>query len=82
MIANKKHFNAVFRINFINYILSHFRFDCGACGKRFKEKCAVENHIRLVHENKFRYNCKVCGAGYRSSKPFKDHMLLQHGVQK
>ena len=49
-------------------------FDCQLCGKRFKEKCAVENHVKLVHENKNRYNCPHCLAGFRSIKPFKEHM--------
>jgi hypothetical protein len=48
-------------------------FPCPRCGKRYKTKKYLAEHIRGVHVREVRFTCGICGKGFFWQADFKIH---------
>ncbi|OXA44481.1 hypothetical protein Fcan01_20862 [Folsomia candida] len=48
------------------------RYPCTLCGKEFKLRCHLENHI-LTHTTEKHYKCATCGKSFAQMGHLKDH---------
>ncbi|XP_055382319.1 zinc finger protein weckle-like [Condylostylus longicornis] len=68
-----------------NYDLSEVeekKFECPKCGKCFKFKRYVGEHIRRVHKKDRRYICDVCKMEYETKKDLTDHFSTHKEERK
>lgn len=59
------------------------KYICNECGKPCPNKCAVRDHLRVVHFPDFIY-CELCGRGFNKAymHKFRQHMEYDHGNLK
>jgi KRAB domain-containing zinc finger protein len=50
---------------------------CELCGKTYASKAALENHVKINHENK-RFKCKLCDKDLRSQISLRTHIAAVH----
>ena len=55
-----------------------YQFRCEECGRRFKKKKYLMEHIRIFHRKKFNFNCQLCDYKTYRSKNLKVHMKVVH----
>nr|XP_061789517.1 zinc finger protein 574-like [Nerophis lumbriciformis] len=55
-------------------------FLCGVCGKAFKKKIHVRNHVR-THTGERPFKCGDCGKGFSSLANLTRHNLIHTGVR-
>ncbi|XP_030620653.1 PR domain zinc finger protein 10 isoform X1 [Chanos chanos] len=64
------------------FIRKSFRpFKCSQCGKAFREKEKLEQHLRYHGRDSCRLSCEVCGKGFLSTAALDEH-LQQHAEQR
>ncbi|KAA0714700.1 Zinc finger protein 10 [Triplophysa tibetana] len=64
------------------FIRKSFRpFKCLQCGKAFREKDKLDQHMRYHGRDSCRHVCHQCGKGFLSSDALEDHLLL-HSDQR
>ncbi|XP_059612833.1 uncharacterized protein LOC132259287 [Phlebotomus argentipes] len=57
-------------------IREKLRFACADCGKRFKKKCLVRNHIFRAHVKDMPFGCEVCNLRFSLESSLKAHRRL------
>ncbi|XP_056622527.1 PR domain zinc finger protein 10 [Triplophysa dalaica] len=64
------------------FIRKSFRpFKCLQCGKAFRDKDKLDQHMRYHGRDSCRHVCHQCGKGFLSSDALEDHLLL-HSDQR
>nr|A2BID7.2 RecName: Full=PR domain zinc finger protein 10; AltName: Full=PR domain-containing protein 10 [Danio rerio] len=64
------------------FIRKSFRpFKCPQCGKAFRDKEKLEQHMRFHGRDGCRHVCHQCGKGFLSSTSLEDHLVL-HSDQR
>ena len=48
-------------------------FPCPVCGKLFKHKSNLKDHVRLVHEKIRKYQCSLCGLKFSERRYLRKH---------
>ena len=67
-----------------NYLRAHMRthntipFPCETCGKNFRTKRNLTEHITCVHLKYKGYKCEHCGKGFPAKSKLKSHILCLH----
>lgn len=54
---------------------------CDKCGKIFKERCQLQNHLRVAHDKLRLYLCSKCPKRYARLTHLNDHMR-SHSQQR
>ena len=54
---------------------------CDKCGKTFKDKTAMKEHIMSSHSTK-KFECSICGKGITTVNGLKKHVKCKHGDEK
>lgn len=69
-----------FRLFRDHYISVHRKFplECSLCGKRYKEKHSLKNHLEM-HSDDEKYPCKVCSKRFRTKERLLVHNQLHQG---
>ncbi|XP_055636777.1 zinc finger protein 3 homolog [Toxorhynchites rutilus septentrionalis] len=49
---------------------------CETCGKMFKYRSKLTNHIRVAHEKLLVHNCNICNKTFTAKSSLERHMLL------
>uniref|UniRef100_A0AAY4E1B1 PR domain zinc finger protein 10 n=1 Tax=Denticeps clupeoides TaxID=299321 RepID=A0AAY4E1B1_9TELE len=80
--------HAVFFIVLLNAALQHlfirktFRpFKCSQCGKAFRDKDKLEQHLRYHGRDSCALTCHICSKGFLSSSVLEEHLQL-HSDQR
>ncbi|XP_062860599.1 PR domain zinc finger protein 10 isoform X1 [Trichomycterus rosablanca] len=64
------------------FIRKSFRpFKCSLCGKAFREKDRLEQHMRYHGREGCRYSCHQCNKGFLNSSALEEHLQL-HSEQR
>jgi len=50
------------------------KFDCNICGKIFRSKSDLMNHILIKHEDPDRFKCHVCDKRLNSKQSLRNHL--------
>ncbi|KAI5620317.1 PR domain zinc finger protein 10 isoform X1 [Silurus asotus] len=59
------------------FIRKSFRpFKCTLCGKAFREKDKLEQHMRYHSREGYRYTCHQCSKGFLSSSVLEEHLQM------
>lgn len=53
---------------------------CEICGKQFRQKCTLDDHVRRAHQGKG-YYCTVCSADCQSSVKLWRHQVERHKMR-
>ena len=53
-------------------------FTCGTCGKGFRMKQHLKQHL-LIHTGDKPYKCQVCLKNFRRKDHLEKHAFTQHG---
>lgn len=53
-------------------------FKCSVCGKAFKQKWNMKQHIKVVHEKIRNFFCDLCPAAEYHKQALELHMILRH----
>lgn len=59
-ICKKKKPTAISLETHLRYHFFGFRFLCSSCGKSFRFKNLLENHLNVEHYNTVKFNCDLC----------------------
>lgn len=61
----------------------NFFFSCNFCGKCFRQRTVMKNHIRTehTHKNMFPYGCSVCDYGALRQQSVRGHMIRHHNIE-
>ena len=54
------------------------RLVCQHCGKSFKSRCGLQDHIKDKHLKVFKYTCEVCSKGFNRLWNYKGHLNCHH----
>ncbi|XP_063534363.1 endothelial zinc finger protein induced by tumor necrosis factor alpha-like [Cydia strobilella] len=57
-------------------------FPCQLCGRGFKFKAALQNHMASQHSNAKPYNCNICAKAFSTRKMILRHELKAHNRPK
>ncbi|XP_047995664.1 zinc finger protein 90-like [Leguminivora glycinivorella] len=57
-------------------------YHCQLCGKGFKFRAALENHMASQHSNAKPFNCKICAKAFSTRKMIRRHELKAHNRPK
>lgn len=52
-------------------------FTCEKCGKKFKRRPDLNNHIRCIHENNY-FVCNICNNSFQTSRNLERHVSTVH----
>ncbi|XP_046892312.1 PR domain zinc finger protein 10 isoform X2 [Hypomesus transpacificus] len=59
------------------FIRKSFRpFKCTHCGKAFRDKDKLEQHLRVHARDAYAFTCHVCSKSFASDAAFEEHLLL------
>ncbi|XP_034024388.1 PR domain zinc finger protein 10 [Thalassophryne amazonica] len=59
------------------FIRKPFRpFKCTHCGKAFREKDKLDQHLLVHSREAYAFSCHMCGKGFSSDSALEDHLLL------
>lgn len=59
------------------FIRKSFRpFKCTHCGKAFRDKEKLEQHLRVHARDSYAFTCHVCSKSFVSDAAFEEHLLL------
>lgn len=59
------------------FIRKSFRpFKCTHCGKAFREKEKLEQHLRVHGREAYTFSCHICTKSFTSDSALEDHLLL------
>jgi len=63
-----------------HYILVHGKFplECLICGKRYKEKHSLQNHLEM-HSGEEKYPCEICSKRFKTKERLLVHKQLHQG---
>ncbi|KAG7255844.1 LOW QUALITY PROTEIN: hypothetical protein CRUP_035731 [Coryphaenoides rupestris] len=66
------------------FIRKSFRpFKCTHCGKAFRDKERLEQHVRAHHgRDAFAFACHLCARSFATDGALEDHLLLLHMVKR
>ncbi|OXA41015.1 oocyte zinc finger protein XlCOF19-like [Folsomia candida] len=67
-----KHESTAFHHFQKEHVSNPVRFGCTLCGKEFREKPNLENHI-AIHTGEKNYKCSICSRSYRHQSNFRAH---------
>ncbi|KYB28406.1 zinc finger protein ZFP2 [Tribolium castaneum] len=73
------HIELVHKNHKTNYLLSSFM--CSDCGKQYKTKNELTNHINSKCGTVKQFKCKICGQELMSAGSLYNHMLRHNGVR-
>uniref|UniRef100_A0A665VZL8 PR domain zinc finger protein 10 n=1 Tax=Echeneis naucrates TaxID=173247 RepID=A0A665VZL8_ECHNA len=59
------------------FIRKTFRpFKCTHCGKAFREKDKLDQHLRVHGRDAFSFSCHICSKSFMSDSALEDHLLV------
>lgn len=59
------------------FIRKSFRpFKCPHCGKAFRDKDRLEQHLRVHGRDAYSFSCHICSKSFLSDSSLEDHLLL------
>lgn len=59
------------------FIRKTFRpFKCTHCGKAFRDKDKLEQHLRVHGRDAYTFSCHVCTKSFMSDSALEDHLLM------
>uniref|UniRef100_A0A3Q3FY88 PR domain zinc finger protein 10 n=1 Tax=Labrus bergylta TaxID=56723 RepID=A0A3Q3FY88_9LABR len=59
------------------FIRKSFRpFKCTHCGKAFREKDKLEQHLRVHSRDVYAFSCHICSKSFMSDGALEDHLLV------
>ncbi|XP_028320793.1 PR domain zinc finger protein 10 isoform X1 [Gouania willdenowi] len=59
------------------FIRKSFRpFKCSHCGKAFREKDKLEQHLRVHGRDAYAFSCHICSKSFLSDSALEDHLLV------
>uniref|UniRef100_A0A3Q1EG72 PR domain zinc finger protein 10 n=1 Tax=Acanthochromis polyacanthus TaxID=80966 RepID=A0A3Q1EG72_9TELE len=59
------------------FIRKSFRpFKCTHCGKAFRDKDKLEQHLRVHGRDAYAFSCHICSKSFMSDSALEDHLLL------
>lgn len=51
---------------------------CEHCGKSFRSRSGLQDHIKDKHLKVFKYSCEVCGKGFNRLWNYRGHLTCHH----
>lgn len=81
-ICNKKKQTAIALESHLRYHFFGYDFLCSTCGKSFKFKNLLENHVKVDHFNSVKFVCDLCSYTTKFKINLKRHLISYHLKQK
>lgn len=53
---------------------------CHSCGKIFRSRCGLSQHVRSKHTLQFSFKCGVCSKGFMSSYHYRGHLASHEKI--
>ena len=54
------------------------QFECHVCGRKFRRKAHIQDHVQTVHMGVKKYPCPKCDIRYKSGSALKRHYEKVH----
>ncbi|XP_069577077.1 PR domain zinc finger protein 10 isoform X2 [Brachyistius frenatus] len=59
------------------FIRKSFRpFKCSCCGKAYREKDKLDQHLRVHGRDAYNFSCHICSKSFMSDSALEDHLLV------
>ncbi|CAK1553196.1 unnamed protein product [Leptosia nina] len=59
-----------------------YKYKCDYCGKGYRAKSELKDHINFVHMGKTQHYCSICKKPVASKRILKRHIRLMHGSKE
>jgi hypothetical protein len=77
-LCNKRKQTAIALEAHLRYHFVGYRFLCSCCGKSFRFKNLLENHLRVEHLNAVRFVCDICQYSTKFKINLERHVKVRH----